>query len=148
MRDRVVDAGRGTFDPDLDLEHRRPDAAIEPIVQYQRLVANPFLAALGWLAAFGLIREALRRTNLPLFFTSIALFFLSFLLLQFHCLDCGATRWLPGYQRHACPAVVARQANAARRRFRGPRLRTQLVLWFVLVAVVFVLGMLVIARRR
>jgi hypothetical protein len=143
-----VDAGRGTFDPDLDVQRRRPDPPIEPIVEHQRLVANPFLTALGWLAAFGLIREAVMRRSLPLFFTAVALFFFSFLLLQFHCLDCGVTRWLPTYQWHACPAVVARQANAARRRFRGPRLRTQLVLWFVFMAVASVLGMLVIAGRR
>jgi hypothetical protein len=143
-----VDAGQGTFDPDLDLQRTRPDRPGEPIVEHQRLVANPVLTVVGWLAAFGLIREAVRRRSLPLFFTAIALFFFSFLLLQFHCLDCGATRWLPAYRWHACPAAVARQANAATRRFRGPRLRTQLALWFVFTAIALVLGMLVIAGRR
>ncbi len=143
-----MDPRPDTFDPDLDLQPRRPEASTDPIDSYQRLVANPFLALLGWLVAFALLREALRHPNLPLFLTSLVVFIASVFLLQFHCLDCGATRWLPRYQRHACPAVVARQAYTSRRRIRGPGIRTQLVGWFVLMAIVFVLGMMVIAARN
>jgi hypothetical protein len=143
-----VDPRPDTFDPDLDLEPRPPEAATDPIDSYQRLVANPFLALLGWLAGFAILRAALRQRNLPLLLISLAVFIASILLVQYHCLDCGATRWLPRYQRHACPAVVARQANAHRRRFRGPRLKTQLVGWFLFLAIVFVLGMLALGARR
>jgi hypothetical protein len=143
-----LDPRPGTFDPDLDLQPRFTSDSAEPIDTYQRLVANPFLALFGWLAGVGLLREALRRANLPLFLIAIAVFIASVFLLQFHCLDCGATRWLPRYQRHACPAVLARQANARRRRFRGPGLKTQLIGWFVVMSIVFVLGMLALAARR
>ena len=90
-----MEHGRATFDPDLDLQPRRPSTVPNvPVDEYQRLVANPFLAVLGWLAMFGLLREAVRRQNLALFMTGIILLFVACFLLQFHCLDCGATGWL------------------------------------------------------
>jgi hypothetical protein len=144
----VADVRRDTFDADLDLQPFRPEEPDEPIDEYQRLVANPFLALVGWLAAVGLVREAVLRRNLLLFLLSFVIFLLSFFLLQFHCLDCGATRWLLRYRLHACPAVMARRADRRRRRFRGPRLKLQLAGWFWLIAILFVLGMLVLAARR
>jgi hypothetical protein len=131
----------GTFDPDLDVPRRRSsrrsDESLEP---YQRLVANPFLAVLCWLVAFGFFRTALRRHSLIVFLAGLGLSFVAVLLFQFHCLDCGATGWLLGHRRHACSPVVARWQSRALRRFRGPRVKTQIVAWFVLVASAFVLG--------
>jgi hypothetical protein len=140
-----VEPGRATFDPDLDLQPRRPSPDPNvPVDEYQRLVANPFLAVLGWLAMFGLLREAVRRQNLAMFMTGIILLFVAFFFLQFHCLDCGATGWLLRSWAHACPAVVARRQSGLVRRIRGPGLKLQLVAWFIFLTAVFVLGMVVI----
>ena len=67
-----------------------------------------------------------------------SVFALALLLIQFHCLDCGATGWLFRYQQHACPRVVARWQNQVVRRFHGPRLRIQLIAWFIVTAAAFV----------
>ena len=87
--------GRRTYDPDLDIQPRPPSLGpTEPVEAFQRLVANPFLTFFAWLVAFGLVVQSLHRLNLALFVAGLALLFLAFLLLQFHCLDCGATGWL------------------------------------------------------
>jgi hypothetical protein len=138
-----VDPGRTTFDPDLDFQPQRPlRDSIEPVDRCQRLVANPFLAVLAWLVAFGLLSESLRRQNLAVFMTAVALWFVAFFFLQFHCLDCGATGWLLRSWAHVCPAVVARRQNPLVRRFRGPGLRLQLVAWFMFLMAAFLLGAL------
>ena len=82
--------------------------------------------------------------NLTMLLVGLALTFVPFLLLQFHCLDCGATGWLFRRARHACPAVVMRCENRVVRRFRGPGVKTQLIAWFILIASVFVLGVVVL----
>jgi len=144
-----VEPGRATFDPDLDLQPRRPspDPSV-PVDEYQRLVANPFLAVLCWLAMFGLLREAVRRQNLALFMTGISFSFVAFFFLQFHCLDCGATGWMLRSWAHACPAVVVRRQSSFVRRIRGPGLKLQLVAWFIFLTAVFVLGMVALGLRR
>jgi hypothetical protein len=137
------------FDRDLDLQPRRstPDAR-EPVDLYQRLVANPFLAVLCWLAAFGLLRESLLRPNLALFTTGTILLFVAFFLVQFHCLDCGATGWVLRSRAHACPAAVARQQSRLIRRIHGPGLKIQLAGWFILLMAAIVLGVVVLGSRR
>ena len=53
-----MEPGRSTFDPDLDLQAPRPIVdSIEPVEERQRLVANPFLAVLAWLVAFGVAQR-------------------------------------------------------------------------------------------
>ena len=144
-----MEPGRTTFDPDLDLQPRQPARdSIEPIEGYQRLVANPFLAVLAWLVAFGLVSESMKRQNLALFMTGIILLFVAFFFLQFHCLDCGATGWLLRSWAHACPAVVARRQSRMVRRFHGPGLKTQLAAWFIVMMAAFVLGMVALGSRR
>jgi hypothetical protein len=144
-----VEPGRTTFDPDLDLQPRPlvPDS-MEPVDRYQRLVANPFLAALAWLVAFRLINESLNRQNLALFMTSIVLLLVAFFFLQFHCLDCGATGWLLRSWVHACPAVIARRRSRAVRRIHGPGIKLQLVAWFIIGMAAYVLGMVALESRR
>jgi len=145
-RGAVVEPAPATSDPDLDMQQEQP-APVEPVDEYQRLVANPFLTVLGWLVMFGVMRESLRRHNLWLFIISVALLVGSCLFLQFHCLDCGATGWLMGYRRHACPAVVARRSSQAQRRFRGPGLPTQLLAWFILLTAACGLGLIALQSR-
>jgi hypothetical protein len=87
-----------------------------------------------------ILRESLRRRNLALFAIAIILLFIAFVLVQFHCLDCGATGWLLRSRTHACPAVVARRQIRLVRRFRGPGLKLQLVVWFIILMAALVIG--------
>jgi hypothetical protein len=137
-----------TFDQDLDISRRPPSGGSgESLDNYQRLLANPFLAVLCWLIMFGLFRAGLRIQSFTLFLAGVGLLFGALLLFQFHCLDCGSTGWLLGYRRHACPAVLARWQSRQVRRFRGPGVKTQIVAWLVLVASALVLGMALWTRR-
>jgi hypothetical protein len=124
------------FDSELDPPRRPPPALrVESIGPYQRLIVNPFLAVLGWLMAAALIRYSTRSRNLPLYLGALLWLFVPFLLIQFHCLDCGATGWYLRARRHACGAVVARWQRGEWRRFRGPGAKAQLVIWlYVLLA--------------
>jgi hypothetical protein len=138
-----------TYDPDLDLQPRPPaQELLEPLERYQRLVANPFLAVLVWLVAFELVNESMTRQNLALFMIGIILLFVAFFFLQFHCLDCGVTGWLLRSWAHACPGVVARRQHRRVQRFRGPGLKFQLVIWFILMTTALVLGMVALGSRR
>jgi hypothetical protein len=131
------------FDPELDTSHelsasRLPALPIEVIGEHQRLVVNPLVAILCGLGGVVLIQHALRTRNVLLFGTAVGVLFLSFLLIQFHCRDCGATGWYLHAGRHACAAVVARwRQNASAR--SGLRSRTQLLIW-VYVMVLSLLG--------
>lgn len=141
--------GRRTYDPDLDIQPRPPSLGpTEPVEAFQRLVANPFLTFFAWLVAFGLVVQSLHRLNLALFVAGLALLFLAFLLLQFHCLDCGATGWLLRASAHACPAVIARRQIGRSRRSRVPGLKWQLVAWFIVTLAGFVLGMMAVGSGR
>ena len=143
-----MEPGRGTFDHDLDSQLRRPvPDSIEPIDEYQRLVANPFLTVLAWLVVLGLVRESVNRQNVAMFMTGIIIFFVAFFLLQYHCLDCGATGWLLRSWAHACPAVVDRRRSGLVRRFRGPGLRLQLAAWFIIMMAALVLGAVALGSR-
>jgi hypothetical protein len=143
-----VEPGQGTFDRELDTQVRRPVSdSLEPIDGYQRLVANPFLALLAWLVAFGLMSESMKRQNAALLMTGIILLFVACFFLQFHCLDCGMTGWLLRSWAHACPAVVARRQSQVVRRFHGPGLKLQLVAWFILLMAVFILGIVTLESR-
>jgi hypothetical protein len=131
------------FDPELDTSHalsasRLPALPIEVIGEHQRLVVNPLVAILCGLGGVVLIQHALRTRNVLLFGTAVGVLFLSFLLIQFHCRDCGSTGWYLHVGRHACAAVVARwRQNVSAR--SGLRSRTQLLIW-VYVMVLSLLG--------
>ena len=121
------------YDPQLDasqgLSASRPAVLpIEAIGEHQRLVVNPLVAILSSLAGVALIQHALRTRNVALFGGGVGVLFLSLLLIQFHCRDCGATGWYLHASRHACAAVVARWRRNVLSR-SGLRARTQLLIW-------------------
>ena len=122
------------FDPQLDTSHQLSTSRlpavllIEAIGWHQRLVVNPLVAILSSLAGVALIQHALRTRNLALFGTGVGVLFLSLLLIQFHCRDCGATGWYLHASRHACAAVVARWRQNVLAR-AGWSARTQLLVW-------------------
>ncbi len=64
-------------------------------------------------------------------------------LLQYHCLDCGATGRLFRWKWHACPSVRARQQTGRPRRFRGPNPVLQTVLWVYILMGLAILGSVV-----
>jgi hypothetical protein len=136
---------QSTYDPDLDLPPQpQPPNPVESLKAYQRLVVNPFLAVLSGVGVFTVVRGAVQTRSLTLFFIGIGLMPVPFLLLQFHCLDCGATGWLLRYRRHACPAVVVRWQSRQLRRFHGPRLGAQLQIWSYLLVSALVLGLILL----
>jgi len=144
-----VDPGRGTFDRDLDAPPVSPPRIpFELLREYQRLVVNPLLGVLAWLATFALIRAGVKRQSPTLFLTGLSLLFIAFFLHQFHCLDCGATDWLFRYRRHACPSIVARYQNHAVRRFRIPSVATQITIWFYLLGGALLLVLILLGSRR
>ena len=101
------------YDPQLDTSHglstSRPAVLpIEAIGEHQRLVVNPLVAILSSLAGVALIQHALRTRNVVLFCTAVGVLFLSLLLIQFHCRDCGTNGWYLHASQHACAAVVGR----------------------------------------
>ncbi len=137
-----MQSGADVFDPDLDPQPRRPARGQSAsILPFQRLVANPFLAVLLFVIVVALWHGAFVRHAPWLFQLGLGLSLVAFFLVQYHCLDCGATGWLIRYRRHACPAVVARWQRGERRRFRGPGVRLQLWAWFVSLAAACVLGL-------
>jgi hypothetical protein len=109
------------------------------VVPFQRLVVNPFLAVLVFIIIVALWREGVTRRSPALFQLGVGLVLVDVFLLQYHCLDCGATGWLLRYRRHACPTVMLRWQRGEWRRFRGPGVKLQLVAWLILVAAALVL---------
>lgn len=124
-------------EPQLDMSYeipssRLPAMPIEAAGWHQRLVVNPSVAILCTLAGVALIQHALRTRNVFLFCAAVGVLFLSLLLIQFHCRDCGATGWYLHAGKHACPAVVTRwRQNLSA---SGLRVRTQLLIWAYAVA--------------
>jgi hypothetical protein len=121
-----------THDPDLDPPRPAAGAAGQTplyLEEFQRLVANPFLAVFWLIALFGLLREALAMKSLPLVGVAACGLLPLGYLLQYHCRDCGETGFLFRWRSHACPGVLARQQTGRARRIRGPNPTTQLILW-------------------
>jgi len=139
------------FDPQLDMAHelsasRLRAVPMEAVGWHQRLVVNPLVAILCTMAGVALIQHALRTRNVFLFCAGVGVLFLSLLLIQFHCRDCGATGWYLHAGKHACAAVVARwRQNVSAR--SGLRARTQLLIW-AYVVVFGLLGYAVFALMR
>jgi hypothetical protein len=147
-----------TYDRELDGHPRESSQGSreQPLMQspresfetYQRFIANPLLAVLAVVLAFLLVRTGVQTRHLTWFLTGIGLLTLVVPLLQFHCLDCGATGWLLRHRRHACPAVVARWERRQLPRFVGPRVKAQLLAWLYLLVAAFLLFMIQRAARR
>jgi hypothetical protein len=138
-------------DPDLDPPRRATGASGDPplhVEEFQRLVANPFLALFWLIVLCGLVREALAEKNLGLVGIAACGLLVIGHLLQYHCRDCGATGLLFRWRSHACPSVLARQQTGRARRFRGPNPTTQLVLWIYVVIGTGILLAVVLARAR
>ncbi len=107
------DTSSSVYDPVLDTSleltrSRQPAVPVEFVGQHQQLVVNPLVAMLSGVSAAVLIRHGLHTRNVLLFCAGLGVLFLSFLLIQFHCRDCGSTGWYLHASRHACAAVVAR----------------------------------------
>jgi len=144
-----VDPGPGTFDRDVDAQAGRPSRVpIELLPEYQRIVVNPLLGVLAWLAMIALLNAGVRSRSLTLFLIGLSLLFLGLLFQQFHCLDCGATGWLFRYRSHACPKIVARYQDREVRRFRLPNVTTQITIWIYLLAGVLLLLVLLLNAPR
>jgi hypothetical protein len=138
----IVEPGGGLFDRDLDNQPRgRIPTPGDAPYEYQRLVVNPFLTVLVWIIFLGLLRTVVPTQNAAGLVADILVFLLTPLLIQFHCLDCGATGWLAYYQRHACPKVVERWQRRVVRRFHGPGISLQLIAWFIFIIAALVLVM-------
>lgn len=139
-------------DPDLDgtlNENTLPyDGSPE---LYLRLVANPFLAALGllgWVLVMGMIIRGGPGPYSPLAaLLTLASLALLPRLLHYHCLDCGRTGQLTAWRRHVCPGVVARRFDGRDRRFRGPTPYIQVLLWLWLCAALLVIWQVGVLRR-
>ena len=117
---------------------------------YLRLVANPFLSVFAFLAWL-VVTRWLFGLNLPgpleplRILAVFAGFVAPFLLLHYHCLDCGQDRRSDftrlAQQDHACAAVLERRRHRRRRLLRGPTPPIQIVLWLWLALVLaFVIG--------
>ena len=122
-------------DPELDGSRHRVEATapwhdVHLPQEYQRLLANPFLAVTIFLIGLALIGIAFRERRLNLLIAAAVPLLGSLAFLQYHCLDCGATGSLYGWRGHACPRVVKRHANGRPRRLRGPNPTYQTILWF------------------
>jgi hypothetical protein len=140
---------RGEHDPELDPPPvRRPVRLGSDFRRFQRLVANPFLALaalVGWVIG---LRRAYEARNLPVLLVLVASLGGVVFLLQYHCLDCGATGWLFRWKSHACPRSLARQRDGRPLRFRGPTPTTQLVLWGYALLIGTLLALVVLRADR
>jgi hypothetical protein len=134
------------FDPEFDSHRpwRTPPRRILFPEEYQRLVANPFLALVGLMVGVAGLRQAVAARALPLLVMGLIVVAGSVALLHYHCLDCGRTGWIFRWRRHACDRVVERQRAGTVRRFRGPNPTLQLVVWaYILLGLAF-LGVVVL----
>ncbi len=130
------DDGPRMFDRDLDPPSRQAVLLPEHLAGYQRVVVNPFLAVLGWLAWLFAIRQSMRAGNAMLFFFLLPWVPAPSRLFQFHCLDCGRTGWLSRLGRHACTGVLERrELESVGPPPVDPALQTRLWYFFVLVAI-------------
>jgi hypothetical protein len=129
-------------DPDLD-PPRRPRVQLrDPLPEeYQRLVANPFLALLGLIVWFWAIVRAYQLRNPIVLAVTAASLAVVFFLPQYHCRDCGTTGRLYRWREHACGPVLARRLSDRPRRYRGPNPSIQMTLWlYLLLAVALLVG--------
>ena len=136
-----ADPRRRHHDPEFD-PPRSPGPGPPHLLpqDYQRLVGNPFLAVLGLILWSGALRLALHARNLRFTLLLFACLAGIAFLLQYHCLDCGATGWLFRWRVHACDQVLARRRTGRILRFRGPVPTIQALLWCYLLLVAAILA--------
>jgi hypothetical protein len=137
-----------TYDRDLDARPMEPRHAIEPLADYQRFLVNPLLAVSVGVAALIWMRFALHGRHLPLFLASLAVLAVPFLTVQYHCLDCGATGWLLGARRHACPPALERWREGRSSGWRLPGIRAQMIIWLHVLAAVAALAVIFLVLGR
>lgn len=134
VRDLEFDAPGGS--------EAQPRIVAVSLHRYQRIVANPFLAALGvvlWVAALRFSRQVQR---VELLLAALGSGFLLPFLLQYHCLDCGKAGRVWRAAAHSCVHVQARIQSGKPRRFRGPSAVTQTKLWLLVMGTAGVLAWL------
>ena len=139
-------------DPELDPPPQRPARPLPAHTvlvpqEYQRLVANPFLALALLVAWFAAMRVAIGARNIVAALVCGASFIVVVRMLHYHCRDCGRTGWLFRWRAHACEAVVARQLSGRIRRWRGPTPPIQAVLWMYLIALILFAALVTRALR-
>ncbi len=121
---------RPAHDPEFDpAPARRSVVYVDDTRSYQRLVVNPFLALLALIGWVALMRFGYRERILLAFLLAQVLPVVALFVVQYHCLDCGATGRLSRWKDHACESVLARQLAGRPRRFRGPNPRSQMLFW-------------------
>jgi len=127
-----------THDSDLDPPPQRGAVDDQPPLlpqEYQRLVANPFLAIFALIGCVHSVQQAFSTRTFAWLGLAVFCLLAAGCLLHYHCLDCGATGTLLLWKRHACPSVLARRQTGRVRRLRGPNPVVQTVLWgYLLVA--------------
>ncbi len=128
---------RGVHDPEFDaprvVRHGAPNRD-RPPHDYQRLVANPFLAFFGFVVWFGAFVHGPLTERLGLNMLVISSVVLVLFLFQYHCLDCGATGHLGSWREHNCLGVQGRMLAGTPHWFRGSTPDTQTVTWVIVVA--------------
>jgi hypothetical protein len=121
---------------------------------YLRIVANPFLAAFGFLVWLKAVQSLLgQKMNRDLYGPLAPIIFLVFLaalwslrfLLQYHCLDCGGSGRLKHWREHHCGPSELRRRSGQFRRFRGPSPFVQVILWFW---VILAVGVMLLSYSR
>jgi hypothetical protein len=137
------------FEPELDipLGHSAEDAG-NFVHGQARLIANPFLAILAWVLGGSILKRGLEMRNLTLSLTALLGISASLLLIQYHCLDCGATNWAFRARQHLCPRGVARGSMAGAGRSSSPTLSSQIKFWLMLTIVAACYYLLNAATRR
>jgi hypothetical protein len=124
-------------DPDIDPPHRRRHRWPADVPrEFQRLLANPFLALVVFVAGFEFWIAIVRYSDAPLVWHTlfgIGSVVFPVCLLHYHCLDCGHTGWFFRWKKHACDTVLARQYADLSPRLRLPSPTVQAVLWTYLI---------------
>ncbi|WP_337173718.1 hypothetical protein [Paludisphaera sp.] len=123
-----------TFDPDLDTTRHSIIIDHAALVEQQRLVANPLLAAVALLGVWALFRYSLEVRNLYLFLSTLFAACVASSLVQYHCLDCGGTDLALRARHHACSGVVGRVRARAHPPLWPPALRAQVKSWLLVAA--------------
>lgn len=139
------------FDPELDAD-RDPDSRVVAQIarNHTRLIANPFLAMLGWILFGTWLKIGLKMRSPMLSFAAFLGMPASLLLIQYHCLDCGKTGSVFRARRHLCPPAAARASTSGNGgwRTRGPSISAQLKIWFAIVIMTAFFYLLNTASRR
>ncbi|WZO96688.1 hypothetical protein EP7_003693 [Isosphaeraceae bacterium EP7] len=117
------------------------------IEHFQRLVVNPFLAVFCVLATWKILFRLTHGHPTVAVVLSFLALPIPYLLLQFHCRDCGRTGMYRNWPRHECEMVALRRREGVRRRWRRPSPGFQLRVWFLLLgAAVFLHAIIALAR--